>query len=79
MSKRKISIRYIFLALMAISGMNMLYAPVFADESVPSIGGTSSAATGENRIDMLFNAALAKLKQNRPDEARNLLIEASQL
>lgn len=51
------------------------YLPAFAESEGQAIQSSSNTA----RIDELFNGALAKLKQNRPDAARDLLIEASRL
>lgn len=56
--------------------MSEQYLPAFSEEITTSSVGSSS---NNARIDELFNGALLRLKQNKPSEARDLLIEASQL
>lgn len=41
--------------------------------------GTLETSSRNARIDELFNASLLKLRQNKPAEARDLLVEASKL
>jgi tetratricopeptide (TPR) repeat protein len=71
----KMSIQYVSLLAQAIVSLFLVNIPVCAAEGIGSLESSSSNA----RIDELFNSSLAKLRQNRPDEARALLIEASRL
>ncbi len=76
MNTQAISIRYISLVVLVIIGIGGQYLPSFAGEVIQE---PTESSRNNSRIDGLFNSALAKLKQNSPYEARNLLIEASQL
>ena len=76
MNKQQISFQYISSILIALASIGGQYFPVFAGEVVQQ---SAESSRNNARIDELFNGALAKLKQNRPYEAKDLLVEASRL
>lgn len=67
--------RYMSCLALIIIGISVGCVPVFGAERVGAIESSSN----NERIDKLFNASLSKLKQNKPAEARELLMEASKL
>lgn len=75
MNKQRISFVYALCLASIIIGANSGYMSACGAEGVASQESSSNSA----RIDELFNASLYKLKQNRPSEARDLLLEAAKL
>ncbi len=69
------SARYIWCLVSIIIGASTGYIPALAAEGIGSIEPSSNTV----QIDVLFKASLYKLRQNKPSEARDLLIEASKL